>query len=192
MVQMKILLIAALSVVLTGCVYVPQAVVISPNVIVKNSQVGGDRVLSLSVLDERPHQTMGSRGFVGEGAALTIQGEFQTIVRNAIFDGLQKQSFRPQAELNPEGRELRVEIRTLDYALIQGFWALSLNIDVGLKAICVRGSMRPYEQLHRGHFTDSLQLSPTEAANTVYINRAVSDAVNSLLADQDLSKCLRQ
>jgi hypothetical protein len=124
------------------------------------------------------------------GAQLTVDGELRDIVRNAISDGMQKQNFKTVYDANPEARELRVEIRNLDYAVTSGFWAGTLNVDCGLKAICLRGNTRPYEQLHGGAYETSLQVVQGAEANNGYVSTAVSNAINSLLRDVLLRECL--
>ena len=76
--------------------------------------------------------------------------------------------------------------------IIRGFWAGTLRVNVGLKAICIRGPNRPYEKLHRGEFEESVQVVQQGEANGRYINTAVSAAVNALLSDQELMDCLAQ
>jgi hypothetical protein len=76
--------------------------------------------------------------------------------------------------------------------MIMGFWAGTVKVDISLKAICIRGSQRPYEQLHRGEIADSVQLVQSAAANNSYISQAVSAAVNSLLQDRKLLICLSE
>lgn len=185
-----VFLVVALLIGLSGCAFAPQAVVITPEVSVQGSDVGGDRSVDVNVVDERPKTTLGTRGVRGVGADLTISGDLTTTIQKAVSDGLLRHKFKPLAGQNPDGRELRVEIRALDYEVIQGFWAGTLRVGVGLKAICVRGTMRPYEQLHRGEFAESVQVVQGEAANNTYVSKAVSSAVNSLLRDDKLMNCL--
>jgi uncharacterized lipoprotein len=182
-----ILAVAAVS---SGCAFAPQAVIISPKVDVRASEVGADRSVNLNVVDERPRKTLGTRGVQGVGADLTIEGDLSATVQKALVEGLTKQRFKPVIDSNPESRELRVEIRNLDYTMLMGFWAGTLKVDISLKAICVRGSQRPYEQLHRGEFTESVQVVQSAEANNSYISQAVSSAVNSLLQDRKLLTCL--
>lgn len=184
-----VLAVAALS---SGCAYTPQAVIISPKLDVAASRVGADHALNLNVVDERPRQTLGTRAVRGIGADLTIEGDLSTIVRKSLAEGLANLNFKPLLDSNPEARELRVEIRNLDYTVIQGFWSGTLRVDTSLKAICVRGAQRPYEQLHRGEDVESIQVVQSAEANNSYISKAVSAAVNSLLKDQKLLTCLSE
>lgn len=174
----------------SGCAFAPQAVTVSPRVDVQMSQVGGGHAVNLNVVDERPRQTLGTRGVRGVGADLTIQGDLAATVQRAIAEGLANQTFKPLFGANPENRELRIEIRSLDYSLIQGFWAGTLSVDTSLKAICVRGTQRPYEQVHRGEVVESVQVVQSDEANNSYVSQAVSAAVTSLLKDQQLLSCL--
>lgn len=48
----------------SGCQLMPQAVVIKPEVNVSASNLGAGNALLLNVEDERPHQTLGTRGLV--------------------------------------------------------------------------------------------------------------------------------
>ncbi|MFM9969745.1 MAG: hypothetical protein ACKVQK_15245, partial [Burkholderiales bacterium] len=71
---MKTIWITCLAVLsISGCAFSPQAVIISPNVNVQTSRIGTDRAIALAVVDERPRQTLGTRGVRGVGAELTIQ-----------------------------------------------------------------------------------------------------------------------
>jgi uncharacterized lipoprotein YajG len=186
------IMILATVAVSSGCAFAPQAVMISPTIDVQASEVGADHSVKLTVVDERPRKTLGTRGVQNVGADLTIQGDLALTIQNAIARGLAQQRFTPLIDSNPESRELRVEIRNLDYMMIMGFWAGTVKVDTSLKAICVRASQRPYEQLHRGEIADSVQLVQSAAANNSYVSQAVSAAVNSLLQDRKLLTCLSE
>ena len=174
----------------SGCAFAPQSVNISPQIDVPVSKIGSGHEVNLNVIDERPRQTLGTRGVRGIGAELTIQGNLSETVQRAIAEGLANQSIKPLFGSNPEKRELRVEIRNLHYAVTQGFWAGTLRVDTSLKAICIRGALRPYEQHYRGEVVESVQVVQSEEANNSYISQAVSAAVNSLVKDQQLLSCL--
>jgi len=178
---------------LSGCAFQQQAVVLRPEVQPLQTNVGQGRPVLVNVVDERPRSTLGTRGAQGVGAELTVAGELTEVVRGSLAQGLQQQGFVLAASPgSEEGRELRVEIRNLDYRIIMGFWSGTLNTECGLKAICIRGASRPFEQLYRGEFQESIQIVQSDEANERYLNQAVSRAINSLLQDQRLIHCLAQ
>ena len=96
----------------------------------------------------------------------------------------------PVDSLVSDVHELRVEIRSLDYYVTQGFWAGTLRTECALKAYCVIGDSRPYENLYRGEHQESVQIVQSEEANQRYINLAVSNAINALLEDPQLIRSL--
>jgi uncharacterized lipoprotein len=152
--------------------------------------VGQDQKVLINVVDERPRSTLGTRGVRGIGAEIGVEGNLCGPVRNAISSGLKRQGFSPDDTRPADGRELRVEIRNLEYTVIQGFWAGTLRTECGLKAVCIMGNTRPFENLYRGEFQESIQVIQSEEANDRYINSAVSSAINALLNDPQLMRCL--
>lgn len=176
---------------LTGCTFTHQAVKVEPVVDVSDSNVGQGRAVRVHVVDERPKSTLGTRGARGVGADMTIEGDITEIFRSAIERGLLTQGFRPSRDPGEE-RELRVELRSLDYNVIVGFWAGTLKVDCALKGICRHGAVAPFERLHRGEFTESVQVVQGAEANNRYVSDAASKAVNSLLGDRDLLRCLAE
>jgi uncharacterized lipoprotein YajG len=179
----------ALAAMVSGCAFQKQAINLTPRIDIAESAIGGGKLTMVSVADERPRTTLGTRGVSGIGEQLTINGDLTTIVRGAITDGLKRQGFATEGPLE---NQLRVEIRNLDYAINSGFWAGKLNVEFLLKGICVKGSNRPYEQMYRGEFRKSIQVVQGEDSNNQFVNAVVSDAINSLLRDQQMMSCLAQ
>lgn len=189
--NIKCLGLLAIAAFASGCAFTPQAVVIAPQLTTGPSQLGAGAAVSINVVDERPKKTLGTRGVSGVGAELTIEGDLANIVYKAIAEGLERQGYRTSAgPANTGGRELRAEIRNLDYIVIRGFFEGTLRIDFGIKAICIQGTVRPYEQMHHGEHVTGVQVVQTADANNIYVSQVVSDGVNSLLQDQQLLACL--
>jgi uncharacterized lipoprotein len=191
--DMKTLIILAVLVVLApACAFTPQAVVLKPEIQPTLGSTVQGRTVYLTVVDERPRQTLGTRSVKGVGAELTVAGDLTKVVRTSVADGLQRQGFVITSHRAADGHELRVEIRNLDYNVTQGFWAGTLRVECGLKAICIVGSARPYERLYRGEDMEKVQFVQGNQANEKYINNAISKAINSLLQDSELINCLAQ
>lgn len=175
----------------SGCAFQPhKPVVIKPEINVKPGEFGQGREVSINVVDERPKSTLGTRGVRGIGTEIGVEGDLRVPIRNAIADGLKRHGFQPVDNRSSDIRELRVEIRNLDYNVTMGFWAGTLRTECGLKAVCILGSTRPFENLFRGEFQESVQVVQSEEVNERYINSAVTSAVNSLLNDAQLMQCL--
>ena len=178
----------------SGCAWTPQTVALKPEIQLGAStgDKGQWRPVMLNVVDERPRTTVGMRAVKGMGAEITVQGDLTKIVQTAIADGLQRQGFDITSNKTSDGRELRVEIRNLDYGVTMGFWAGSLRTECGLKAVCIIGANRPYEHLYRGEHQESVQVVQGAEANERYLNDALSQAINSLLQDNQLIQSLKQ
>lgn len=176
----------------SGCAFTPQAIPITLAVEVASSQVGAGQELPLNVVDERPRRTLGTVAPGNIGADISIEGSLVDSVQKAVREGLMRANFRPISSNAGAKRELRIEIRNLDYTAIMGFWSGTVRVDAGLKGICIRNGLRPYEKLYVGEYIESVQLVQQKEANTKYISAAVSSAVNTLLADKELNTCLSQ
>ncbi len=184
--------VVGLLVITSGCAFTPQAVKIKPEPQVATTTAGQGKSLSVAVIDERPRKTLGTRGVKGVGAEIAIDGDLPSIVEESLIRGLRRQGFTPTSNNPSEPRQLRAEIRNLDYELLMGFWAGKLRTAFGLKAYCVLGTNRPYERLYLGEFRESVQVVQGQEANERYINAAVSKALDELFQDSSLTNCLVQ
>jgi len=183
-------LVAALSLAASGCAFTPQAVMLNPNLDAPASSVGKGRSVAVNVVDERPKTTLGTRGVRGIGADITLKNDLPQVVQASVSDGLRKQGFTVVPEHAADGREMRVEIRALEYEVTSGFWSGSLRTGCTLKGACIIGTTRPYEQVYRAEFQESIQVVQGDEANEKYINDVLSKALYGLLNDSRLSQCL--
>lgn len=72
------------------------------------------------------------------------------------------------------------------------FWSGTLRDEFSMKGIRKSSKGANYEQMYNGKFEKSIQVVPTGEANDKYISAAVSDAVNKLVSDDGLLRCLSQ
>ena len=188
----SLIVLAVLAVLTQACALTPQAVTVKPEIQPTFGSTVQGQTVYLNVVDERPRQTLGTRSIKGMGAEITLAGDLANTVRTAIADGLQRQGFIITPNRPTDVRELRVEIRNLEYGVTQGFWAGTLRAECGLKAICIKGSSRHYEKLYRGEHIEKIQFVQGNQANERYINSALSQAITLLLQDSQLIHCLEQ
>jgi uncharacterized lipoprotein YajG len=105
----KILIVFSMLVVLApACAFTPQAVVVKPEIQPAPESTVQRRPVYLTVVDERPRQTLGTRSFKGVGAELTVAGDLTNTVRTALADGLQRQGFMITSRKTADVPELRV------------------------------------------------------------------------------------
>jgi hypothetical protein len=124
------------------------------------------------------------------GATITTAGDLASVVQEALADGLRRHGFNPVMGQIPEGRELRAEVRGLDYTLSQGIFGSTLRAESTLKGICVIGSTRPYEKTYRGEHEETIHIIPTDSANEEYLNLVLSLSIQRVLQDTQLIQCL--
>jgi uncharacterized lipoprotein len=186
----RIVAAAIVTIAVSGCAFTPQAITIRPDVQVASSQVGKSRDVPVNVVDERPRKALGTVGVGNVGADISIEGDLVNAIQTALLDGLSRLSFKPRGSAGGNKSELRIEVRNLDYRIIRGLFSGTLQVDAGLKAVCVRDGLRPYEKLYLGEFKESVQVIQGPDANAGYINAAISSSINAMLADQSLLSCL--
>ena len=176
----------------SGCAFTPQAVSLKPDVKVRSGNIGSNKSIKLKVIDERTKTTLGTRA-PNMGADLTIEGNVVNIVSDSLRKGLLAQGFQI-ANNSDKGstklKELRVELRALEYRAIQGLFSGTLKTEAAMKGICVVDLLRPYEKLYRGEHEETILVVQGADSNNKYINLALSHAINNLLRDSSLLQCI--
>jgi len=189
----------------TSCGFAPQSVTLRPKVELAATTLGQSRTVGVTVVDERARSIVGYRAtaapqYGGLGGAITTAGDPSSAVQAALADGLRRHGFNPLTgptqitqgtQTTLEGRDLRVEIRGLDYNANQVPFAYQVRVEATLKGICVVGSARPYERTYRGEYEENIfMVMPTDSANEEYLNLVLSRAIQRLLEDTELIQCL--
>jgi uncharacterized lipoprotein len=175
---------------LSGCAVTPQKVILAPNVDVKASNIGNGQELILTTVDERTSKAIGTRGISGFGAEIISEKDVTAIVRQEIEKGLMAQNFKISDSSNGVIKELRVEIRNIEYNLTPAIFSGTLRTESALKGICLNDGKRIYEQLYRGGSEKKVLVTQFAKENAVHINKAVSESISNLLKDAALMRCL--
>lgn len=179
-----------IAVALSGCAFQKQAIEIKPALEATAGDVGRGHKVWVTISDERPHTTLGTRGAQGVGAELTVAGDLSASIKNSVAEGLRQKGFTVLDGPAPDGRELHIEVRNLDYQVVVGFWAGTLHTSCGLKGVCMAGSSRSFENMYRGENQVSIQVVQSDERNIRFVNLVVSQAINALLGDTTLTGCL--
>lgn len=183
--------LALVAITSASCAWTAQKAQLRPQVSVPTANLGGGANVHVQTVDERTSDVLGNRGAGAVGAEISAPtADVVGAVDQALTSGLRNLGFTIVPTASTDASELRVEVRALQYKVAMGFWAGSLDVDAALKAICIRGKDRGYEQLHRGHYEDSLQVVQGADNNNEYINSALSSAIDEVLRDRQLLECL--
>jgi hypothetical protein len=175
-------------VLLTGCAWTGQQVDLSPNIESKRGPVVNDRRVLIRVDDERPSRIFGHKAPAGGGEITPVQDPV-VVVHDAFARGLTQLGFVP-TESAEDAAQLEIELRAIDYKVMQGFWSGGLYVDVVLKAICRFGPMIRYDEVFKGHHEERVQIAQSKSSNEAFINDALSQAINAALWDEQLIQCL--
>ncbi len=179
-----------LAALLVSCAYTPQTVSLKPQVQVSETEVGRGQTVGVTSVDERPSSAIGNRATPGMSAEITSDPDVAPTVQGALTEGLRRQGFNPVAATGEDARALRVEIRNVEYKISAGIFSSKLRTEAVLKGICILGTARPYERLYRGQKEKNIMVVQSESQNEELLNEALSQAINSLLKDSELLKCL--
>lgn len=172
---------------LSGCAFHAQKAEIKPNVQVYGSNLGQGKPVGVIVADERDTQEIGNRGSAvfNKAGKITSDQNLSEVFRQAIFDGLKSNGFVPTDFSNSPTRQLKVEIRALNYSTSTGFWTGGVDTKATIKGIATTAGIS-YENMYRSANEERVVFVPTADHNAELINKVVSDVLSKLFEDQAL------
>ena len=146
----------------------------------------------MEVVDERPQSIIGRRGAGGQiGATITIDQDFEELVREELEEGLKKNGFAIAGADGREASSMKVEIRAFEYVLVQGFWSGSAQTNAAMKAICRNGD-ESYEKLFRTDHKRGASVIPSGDKTDRMLSETLTAILEEILKGQALLRCLAQ
>lgn len=174
-----------------GCAFTPQQAELKAEVAVASTDVGHGSPVFLQVVDERPTAELGRRGTGAmEGAAITSSQDVATLFRNAVTTGLTQTGFKVVPDAASAARQLRVDIRLLEYDTSMGFWTGGVHTRAALKAAASGDGKVLYENLYREEVEERVVFVPGASENEQQINLAIRRVLEKLFGDQALLSAL--
>jgi uncharacterized lipoprotein YajG len=137
------------------------------------------------VVDERPNTEFGHRGFGGSGGMVSPEQDVTVVFLDAVSDGLTHLGFVPTQDEAASDRSLKLEIREIEYKLVQGFWVVAAETNAAVKGIARRGG-DSYENFYRADSAGRSAAAPSAKTNEKHINDVVNGVLNQLFADEEL------
>ena len=185
----RILLAATVVALLTstqGCSLQPQFLRIDPELKVKEAQIGNGKTVGLRVADSRPDKKLGE---VGDPDRKMVEVRVEDDPSPAIYERVKQAlislgfSVRPYSETMD--RTLDIKIRNLELQSVKK----PLTFDTELRAEVaahVVNSTEYYDRQFNVRTRKDGAAPPFEKDSTLLVNIAVSQALEDLLADEEL------
>jgi uncharacterized lipoprotein len=180
------LLILAL---LTACAYSPQQITINPSVAVDTQAYGNGRGVSVSVIDARSTQVIGSRGGAYKNTSLiTITNSITEAIAKAAQASLVTQGFNVNSS-DAEVASLKISIEKLSYELPEQSVGKKVLLTAVLSLEASSGG-KTYTGRYRTNSEKQTVVTPTMASNEKMINTLLSDTLERLFTDPKLKTFL--
>mgnify|MGYP001813245731 CR=1 FL=1 len=182
------LLVLAL-VLASGCAFTPQTVVIEPEIVVGESDIGHGIQVGVYVVDERTNKELGRRGTGAmKGAAITTEQDVAEVFGIAIIEGLDKKGFNATlvGSASTDATALiRVDIRNIEYETSMGFWTGGVHVRGSMKGTATKGS-ESYDKFYQVDDEKRVVVVPGADSNAQMINTTVSAMIQEMFNDVDL------
>jgi uncharacterized lipoprotein len=179
-----------IAILITSCAFIPQKVTLAPELDIAGSSIGRGKNVALKVVDERADTCLGRRASgYGPAAEIATDQDVCACVNEQIVEGLRRNEFNPVLYTKDAPRSLIVEIRLIEYTSSAGFATAGIHAKAALKAIC-RNNELTYEKMYRTESEQRKVFVPTAEENERLINEALSQVINKLFQDQELTSFL--
>jgi uncharacterized lipoprotein YajG len=182
---------------LSGCglrSFQKQTVLLAPQVGVAGGTFGQNRMIYLTVVDERTTTVLGHRAAGGgaQGAIITAEPDPIAAVLEALKKGLESEGFRVTQTSQTGIPKLEIQLRALEYRAAESVFVLKVSVSAAAKAAVTKGQ----EQIFQKMFSVSDEKSPFVAPgadwNAEEINSVLSSLLTQILHDQGLLDSLVQ
>ncbi len=184
-------LLSLLPIVFSSCAYTTQDVRIAPVLSLASSNVGEQKEISLTVVDEREDKDLGRRTEVNNmGAVITNSQDLEEVFRDKLKEGLETKGFKVVEDSNLT-RTLKVEIRTIKYTTSSGILRAGFLVNCSMKAIASNGD-EIYEKMYRSNENEKGFFLPFADENEAQINAAVSGVFAQFFSDEKLLSLLAE
>lgn len=173
-----------------GCSLKPQNLRIDPPVKVNESAVGNGRIIGLGVSDVRTHKKLGE---VGDPNTRMVDVSVEEDPSQAVYERLQaaltKLGFSVVPYSEAMANALQVEIRSLDLKSVKTAFTFETELRAEVRARAANGPDY-YDRQFNVRTRKDGAAPPFEKDSTLLVNTAVSQALEDMLADEQLLELL--
>jgi uncharacterized lipoprotein YajG len=191
----RIWLCSAIAIAMTifqGCSLKPQYLLIDPKVQVKDSSVGNGFEVGLNVADLRPDRKLGEVGDPNKQLVeVRLDRDPSPTMYVRIKDALTRQGFAVVPYVSGQTRTLHIEIRNLTLTSVKKPLVFDTELRAEVTAHAVNGGTRHDRQFNVRTRKEGA-IPPYEKDSNVLVNDAISQALNDLVADEQVLGVLAQ
>ena len=171
---------------LSGCAYVSQQAHLAPHPNISARDVGHGAAVVVRVVDARSSTRIGYRGMDSQLSEITTEQDVPALVRKQIVDGLKAKGFDAREfDGQPSSRLLRVEVRTLEYTTSMEYLKGTVRTRAEFQVYFRKGDAL-FSHLYQGEVKQPAVEAPRAKTNDMLINKALSEALESVLEDDGL------
>jgi uncharacterized lipoprotein YajG len=176
----------ALFMIAQGCTLKPQYLRIDPVVKVKESQIGNGRTIGLRVSDARPDKKLGEVGDPDRKMVdVRVEEDPSPAIYKRVKDALTGMGFSVQPSSDAMVSSLDITIRKFDLQSEKQALTFETELRAEVSAHVANGS-ESYDRQFNVRTRRESAGPPYEKDSTQLVNTAMSQALDDLLADQDL------
>jgi uncharacterized lipoprotein YajG len=180
----------ALFMIAQGCTLKPQYLRIDPVVKVKESQIGNGRTIGLRVSDARPDKKLGEVGDPDRKMVdVRVEEDPSPAIYKRVKDALTGMGFSVQPSSDAMVSSLDITIRKFDLQSEKQALTFETELRAEVSAHVANGS-ESYDRQFNVRTRRESAGPPYEKDSTQLVNTAMSQALDDLLADQDLLAAL--
>ena len=173
-----------------GCALNPQVLIIDPTVKVNESAVGNSRIIGLGVTDARTDKKLGEIGDPNNKMVdVSVEEDPSAAVYERLQEALTKLGFSVVPYSDAMERTLRVEIRNLELKSVKTPLTFETELRAAVGARADNGAQY-YDRQFDVRTRKDGAAPPFEKDSTLLVNTAVSQALEDMLADEQLLELL--
>ena len=173
-----------------GCTLKPQNVRIDPPVKVNDSAVGNGKIIGLGVSDARTDKKLGEVGDPNTKMVdVSVEEDPSAAVYGRLEEALGKLGFSVTPHSDAMERTLQVEMRSLELKSVKTPFTFETELRAALAAHAANGP-EYYDRQFNVRTRKDGAAPPFEKDSTMLVNTAISQALEDMLADDQLLELL--
>jgi len=175
----------------SGCAWAPQKLTIKAEPQFSKSTVGNGTTVAVQVVDARPSKVIGYRGLDSTLAEIHTEQDVVSIFQSKLIEGLKQKGFNAIPYDGQSTLTLRAEIRLIEYSTSIDMWKGSIQAKAVVAAYSKKAD-RIHDRVYRVEREQTVLDAPRAQTNERLINSAISEVLQKIVEDQNLTEFLAQ